>query len=318
MFILTKKEIKMEARWTFEELLLNEFNKGTGNFELKEHEKNGKKSISVMDGDDDKNLCIEIAIDAERKHISLMVLQQCAISGSSSLINVIKFGYKYHFETCSLKDQSKLNFVFTKYLSVKINLKYLYLLTIGDTWYGTFGFKNKKIEDNRLFDNFKIQIQKSVDQVLSEAKDFLDYHQKNGFENMVRKTNTFDDLNLEEPVQSLFQRLKDELRTMCVLKNCPASFYDRVKYIRDIINFMMWTISFNIVVSTEIVDRNDLGSVPFPDIYDFITSSIIENLIDDGVYTLELKKFSFNAGKKKRRTKRKKIMKKKRRSFTKR
>ena len=66
-------------------------------------------------------------------------------NGTQNLLNIIEFGRKYKYDLIKINNFSTINF--TGHKEVGINLTLIKLLTIGNSWYSQFGFKNEFTEE---------------------------------------------------------------------------------------------------------------------------------------------------------------------------
>jgi len=66
-------------------------------------------------------------------------------NGTQTLLNIIEFGRKYKYDLLKINNFSEINFTGNK--QVGVNLTLIKLLTIGNSWYSQFGFKNEFTEE---------------------------------------------------------------------------------------------------------------------------------------------------------------------------
>jgi hypothetical protein len=145
------------------------------------------------------NLCYEFTqpIYDDGKYIILGGMnRKCKTdgkSGTQNLENVIRFGKKYGYDTFQLTNVASIPFVFDEEDStqnIDINLTFLKILLIGNSWYSQFKFNNDFTKENEKV--FKDFIQLSFREFIERYSRFIDEADKEYYEKV------FKDKSLEE------------------------------------------------------------------------------------------------------------------------
>jgi hypothetical protein len=165
---------KIDLNWILPKLLqIFEDNKiegdnFTGKIDVYENE------IIISNNNDD---CCYISFELENDSIIIKInlLVKCSNrkgSGSQTIKNIIQFGSMYGYNYIRLIDMSKLYFDLGKEHSTHIDLLQLKLLTIGTSWYGSLGFKNKYMKEMEPI--FKEYIEITFEKLIEKFDEYVD------------------------------------------------------------------------------------------------------------------------------------------------
>ena len=165
---------KIDPNWILPKLLqIFEDNKiegdnFTGKIDVYENE------IIISNNNDD---CCYISFELENDSIIIKInlLVKCSNrkgSGSQTIKNIIQFGSMYGYNYIRLIDMSKLYFDLGKEHSTHIDLLQLKLLTIGTSWYGSLGFKNKYMKEMEPI--FKEYIEIPFEKLIEKFDEYVD------------------------------------------------------------------------------------------------------------------------------------------------
>jgi hypothetical protein len=178
------------------------------------------------------------------RNVELSFLSRCMIPGDEVLQNVIRFAKKENFHKCTLQDSSTLFFNFgSSGTMVDISLKYLNMLSQGETWYRKKGFKNNSLEEKHFFESLKKEIKKPLMEIAVEIFPHVSIEQAKGFQLMcaevVSNKDMTEDMRYEfdESIQSYFQRMKTFLQTICPKKEtCDMKYLEPFKQLNKYVN----------------------------------------------------------------------------------
>ena len=213
--------------------------------------------IVINSLDKAKNLeCIRLKLHLaeDERIVEVSLLSRCMISGDEILQNVIRFAKKENFLKCTLQDASTIFFRFgTSGTMVDISLKYLNMLSQGETWYGKKGFKNEALEQNQFFQSLKQEIKKPIMELVVEIFPHVSEDQAKGFQQMcaeiVNNQDMTEDMcyHFDESIQSYFQRMKTFLQTFCPNnKSCDMKYLQPCKQLKKYTETAIFITTLNI------------------------------------------------------------------------
>jgi hypothetical protein len=214
---------KIDLNWILPKLLkIFEDNKIEGdNFTGKIHV---HENVIIISNNNNECCYISFYVENDSVIIQINLLVKCSNrkgSGSQTIKNIIQFGKNYGYNYIRLIDMSKLYFDLGKEHSTHIDLLQLKLLTIGTSWYGSLGFKNKYMKQMEPI--FKEYIEFPFIKLIEKFDEYVDTLTIGGVTNKTAKTefkknidaylNSMNDFcnaefNLNTPIQLCFSNIE--------------------------------------------------------------------------------------------------------------